>query len=348
MLENRDEKMETRNADTSNWTPSQEEGFALSYSSGTTIETCEYKYACHKVWNLIPDREDDTTALRWGKACHQIMEDTDWVASNFTKELFHKALVEQGFARIAESGRLIYEETGEQPCYAIYSACQQLFKLFKKQKMTTVKCEHEIKLPYLYGFIDQIIKDSKGHWWIRDLKTSGQIRKEELGARLIRDRQLTLYALPQVIQRICDTYHLEADKFQGVRYTVVFKTKAKVKMDAKGSLEKLSEYAERNTPNCLDYEIPANQLDVETIYKEHMKKVKQGLEIRTGKREPKRSYGSACFAFNRPCNYFSRCYGVKAEDVAIKTIEADKARALKPVITCKDKEENVEEVLNLF
>jgi len=316
--------------------------FPLSYSASNELETCEFKYACRKMYKVEPDIEDDTVALRWGSACHKILEDTDWVASNFNLDIYDNALVEYGFKLKGESGKLLILD--EQVCYGVYAAAVSLLQLAKKQKLETVACEFEIKLPYLYGFIDRICKEESGGWWIQDLKTSARIMEAELAARLIRDKQLNLYALPEVIEMICNQYNLEAENFRGVRYTVAFKTKAKVK-----TKEKLKDYTERNQPKVLDFEIPAEKLDGKTILSEHLAKITRASKLRAGLETPIRNYGSnSCFAYNKPCPYFSQCYGKKAEELQseIKLMTLDNAKKVNtPIREVKKPDVKIE---NLF
>ena len=285
--------------------PKNEKVFALSYSSGSTLQTCEYKYACTKMYNTQPDVDSvqDYSAFRWGKACHKVMEDTEWNILNFDYTVFEDALLQEGFLRVLPSGKLGADDS--QVVCAIYAACMSLFQLAKKQKLKTVKCEFEIKLPYLYGFIDAICTDNAGGWWIRDLKTSGRIMEGELSARLSRDRQLNLYALPDVLNLIEEELGLSPDDFLGVRYTVVSKTTIK---DKTGESPKV--YASRVTPKVLDFEVPREMLHPEGALDEQMKLVKKGLELRNKVREPNRNLGSAsCYSYSRPCEYWSQCYG---------------------------------------
>lgn len=290
------------------YVPKNEDVYALSYSAGNTLATCEFKYALEKVWKVKPDDDavEDTVAFRWGKACHKVMEDTEWEFSNFNDKIFEDSCLEQGFYRVLPSGRIGTDDP--QITCAIYAAIMSLFQLAKKQKLRTVKCEYEIKLPYLYGFIDAICEDALGGWWIRDLKTSGRIAEDELLSRLTRDRQLNLYALPEVLALIERDLGLKEEDFLGVRYTVVFKTTTKPKAD-----ETPKVYASRVQPKVLDVEIPRELLDPEGAKQAQMASIQRGLEIRNGLREPLKNIGSSsCYSYSRPCSFWSHCYGTTA------------------------------------
>lgn len=279
------------------------EVFALSHSSGNKYLSCQYQYACEKIYQLPYDEdiEEDTKALRWGKTVHSVMEWTEWAGKNFTRPLHAQALEEQGFMRELPSGKKVC--TDDQVAYATFAAVVSLYEYVKKQKLKTIKCEFEINFPYLYGFIDSIVVDAKGYWWIRDLKTASSCQTQKLKVTVRKNKQINLYALPEVVDAICDEFGLDKEKFAGCLYTVVNKTKAVPK-----SGESLEDFAKRTKPKVTEFAIKATDLDPEEAKKVHMQMIEDMVEIRSGRKEPIKNF-EACYEWNRPCPFWSKCRG---------------------------------------
>jgi len=307
------------------------EVFQLSYSAESTYLTCPFRYAAEKIYRLPIDEDasDDTTAFRWGKVVHGVMEDTDWNGKNYTEKIFEAHLLEQGFMRKMESGKIALQEMKDnQLVFAMFAAIQSLYAFSKKQKLKTVCCEFKIDLPWLLGYIDQICVDENGFWWIRDLKTSGRISEKEY-VRLSRDRQCNVYAHPEVLELIEKELGLAHERFMGVRYTVVFKTTAVVKAG-----ETREAYAKRTKPKIVEAVIPKEGLDPKKIKSEHIRSIETLNIYRNDKTlEPPRVFGGAsCYSYMRPCPYWSRCYG-KTYTESEKELEIVTLDTVKPVLT---------------
>ena len=188
----------------------------LSYSSSTLYQGCKRKFYYKKHAKPIdPDCEQDTTALRVGKAFHQIQEDCLHDKKKFKGSIATKAFVDNQ----------ILEETQRQ---MIMAMCLKYWELHSKQGLTIICCEMEIGDENVIGYIDAVMRDENGFWYIVDLKTAGRLNASLL-SRLSRDVQLNLYSY--YASQVAAVYDLDLSMFAGTRYRVT--TKCTIKKQAR-------------------------------------------------------------------------------------------------------------------
>ena len=113
-------------------------------------------------------------------------------------------------------------------------------ELHKKSSLTVIGCEDEVGDDYTIGFIDAIMVDSAGYYYITDLKTAGRFDNNLL-ARLKRDSQLNLYSYFR--NQIEEKYGLDPKKFAGILYRVTQKVSR-----VKKASESLEDYVNRLVP----------------------------------------------------------------------------------------------------
>jgi hypothetical protein len=156
----------------------------------------------------------------------------------------------------------------------------------------------------LVGYIDAVMKDRNGNWWIVDLKTSGLI-VDTLFARLHKDVQLNLYAahVEQAMQIINNgrANKLEMSKFQGCRYRVVAKPRTTPKTG-----ESFEAYATRAAPEAYDIVIPIELMNPKEALIEILELRKKAAEVTLDNSKCNRNN---CIQWNRPCDFFSQCHG---------------------------------------
>ena len=260
----------------------------LSYSSATLLKNCSQKYFYYKVAGVAKDldADDNYDAFNVGKAFHYVMEMNKHTENNL-----------EGY--LDEAVRAFEVEGHKAMIHAMllrYLQCHQ------KSGLQVVHCEFELSTDLFVGFIDVIMVDSEGNWWIVDLKTAARY-SEITATKLHNDVQLNLYA--SFADDIAKYFKLDPKKFKGARYRVTTKSVLKQKVT-----ESYNAYVKRIAKNVKSYDIiiPASKMSPKSFFNEHKKLHKDSMKMREGKLKPTKNY-SHCDAFFKPCEYFSQCHG---------------------------------------
>lgn len=260
----------------------------LSYSSATLLKNCSQKYYYHKISTpgKDPDSEDNMEAFNVGKAFHWVLEENGHTEARL-EELLEEAV--QAYEVEDLKGM-------------IHAMLLRYLKLHKESGLTCIKAELELSNDFFIGFIDAIMTDPEGGWWIVDLKTAGRFADTTL-ARLALDTQLNLYS--SFSDDIALHLELDPDRFMGARYRCTTKSKL-----VRKATESYSDHVLRTAKNVKSYDvvIPITIMDPKTAIEEHKALHKDTLKMREGKAKPKKNL-SYCDSFFRPCEYWSQCYG---------------------------------------
>ena len=282
----------------------EQKKWRLSYSATTQFMQCEKKYFVERVMKVPRDAdcEEDATALRWGKCFHETLE-----ACNHRRELYKPEMLQDAAKR---------NELDQHAIWAVYASIRNYFTLHEKSKLEVVVCEIEVgsEAEEVIGYIDAVMADANGYWWIVDLKTSGMIMTM-MFPRLRNDPQLNLYA--SFAKDVAARLGLDVTKFAGVRYRVVGKTKIMVKAN-----DTMETYAARANPKAMDIEIPVENLQLELVRKNHEEMLKRIRKVRDGEVTPIPNF-SKCLEWNRSCEYWSQCYGKTYTDCSNSTVVFD-------------------------
>ena len=291
----------------------------LSYSAADEIVSCEQKWVFKKVLKVEvdPDANVDTLAFRFGKAFHWIHEVCEHEIAYFddkADELIKKACED-------------FQLNEDSACYLMSTVTASL-TLWRKTGLRVIKCEIEIKDEKFIGYVDFVaVCPNSGKWWIGDLKTTSMT--SNISARLTRDPQLSLYSARK--QQIADMLNLDVALFQGALYRETVKPKIvvatikapkkKLKKGEVAPIETMETAARKETPReflarCMAdtqmYIVPAadivdHQLMVHNILHDRAMALQAGGT-------PIRNYKN-CMAYNKKCDYFSRCYGRLGSDI---------------------------------
>ena len=153
----------------------------LSHSSSGVLLGCERRY-WHKVneTSYDPDYDDDRKALRIGKGFHLVLEHCNHKRKAFNGKIFSAAMREEGIDDPQERGLII-------------AMCLSYFKLHERSGLKVEVCEIEVGDTHVIGYVDAVMSDPNGCWWIVDLKTAARL-SQDLLSRLARDPQLNLYS----------------------------------------------------------------------------------------------------------------------------------------------------------
>lgn len=271
----------------------------LSYSACCQLQSCQKQFYLQRIAKVAKDSDvtDDATALTYGKCYHRVLELTRHSQANFTMPLFD-SVIKEHFPEVVSDGFLTVTGDNKELQYGVYACLQSYYELHAKRKLELVGVEVEIGTENeMLGYVDAVLQDSYGFWWVLDLKTSGLVQ-EPLFARLHTDPQLNLYAA--YAWQLCNKLDLDPEKFAGCRYCVVVKPRIAIKNDT------IEAYAARVKPKIFDVEIPAFKLNPQVVM-QHYKELNVVADSITTD-NALRNY-SACLTYNRPCDYWSHCHG---------------------------------------
>lgn len=260
----------------------------MSYSTSKVLANCEMEYMHSKVLETKPDEDfEETDAFGFGKAFHEVLEKSKHNA--FHKEHLIEAMETHG-VNIADMGPLM-------------AMGKRYIQLHKLSGLKVVKVELEISSPEYVGYIDMIMVDSEGGWWIGDLKTTSRFDEKNLLPRMALDDQLNLYTyFKDWVGRALD---LEPENFKGCRYRAT----TKPKIVQKGG-ETAEQYAERVAPKVevYDIEVPFSVMDPQSAWDRIIKAYKRSVELQGGEDIPTKNL-NGCISYFKPCKFFSQCHG---------------------------------------
>lgn len=260
----------------------------LSYSSANLLKNCSQKYFWYKVAGVAkdPDSEDNMEAFNVGKAFHHVLEMNMHTSENLVGLL--------------EEAVTTFEVPEAQAM--LHAMLLRYLQVHKKSGLKAIHCELGLQNPEFIGYIDVILADDEGNWWISDLKTARRFAETTL-ARLKLDVQLNLYT--SFADNIAEQLELDVNKFQGCRYRVTTKSSLKQK-----KTESYKEFVLRCADSIKSYDviIPIEEMAPAITMYEHEELQKHAVALFKGEVEPKKNF-TYCESFFRPCEYWSRCYG---------------------------------------
>jgi len=271
----------------------KKEHTGLSYSSLSTYLACPRKYYHSKVAKTEKDPGiEDRTAFDVGSTFHLVLEDSK---HNLTG-LKYSTIVAACHKVVPVLGK----EFAEEYAPMITAMLQSYRTMHEKSGMTVIACELELETPTFYGFVDVILMDDDGLWWIADMKTAASYSKM-LPATLPRNLQLNLYAAH--VKLVAEKLNLSVKDFAGVRYRLTTKSKLKRKNG-----EEMIPFIKRVGfgISSYDFAISREELDVRSALDIHS----HGFE--GTKSKDVKSYTcnfNNCVQYYRFCEYFSRCHG---------------------------------------
>lgn len=260
----------------------------LSYSSSTLLKNCSQKYFYHKVVGVAkdPDSSENEDAFNVGKCFHFVLEE-----NGHTEDRLEELL---------DKGCKAFEVDSEKAM--IHAMLLRYLQAHKKSGLTPVKCEFYIENKIFIGYIDVILTDDQGYWWIADLKTASRF-SEITTARLTDDPQLNLYC--SFADMLAKALNLDINKFMGARYRVTTKSSLTQKAS-----ESYNEFVIRTANNVKSYDIiiPKELMSPKETYKEFKKLHAKTMKLRSGKLKPEKNR-SYCDSYFKPCEYWSQCHG---------------------------------------
>lgn len=260
----------------------------LSYSSAGLLKNCSMKYFHHKVNNTKRDfdAEANYDAFNVGKCFHYVLEE-----NGHSEDRLEELLAKGCKAFNVESSESM-----------IHAMLLRYLQIHQRSELEVVKCELALENEEFLGFIDVILTDEAGYWWIADLKTAKFFKPEE-AVRLPEDVQLNLYC--SFYKDIAKVLGLDPKKWMGARYRVTTKSVLKLKAN-----ESYIEHVLRTAKNVKSYDIvvPKKLMQPKETYQEHLRLHQKSLQLRNHEILPERNR-SHCMSFFKPCEFWSQCHG---------------------------------------
>jgi len=275
----------------------------LSPSSFGEFSACQRKYFYRKVmkYENDPDCPEDNEPFQVGKAFHQVLE-------NRRHDLKGLTLKEVALVAAAEG---IEDEDTWAMIFAMLGAYK---KVFDREGLKVAGCEIQITSNNFTGFVDVVLQDSYGHWWIGDMKTVG-LWSDSTIQTLPSHPQLNLYA--KHYELIAYATDLDPNKFLGVAYLAT--TKSRIKRKAKELLEDFVGRLSESVKSIWVY-IPRSVLVIKEVSEAHgIAASFIGSHAAEDKEELfNRNYGN-CMSYFKPCQFYSRCHTrLFTEDVGVR------------------------------
>ena len=268
----------------------------LSHSSASTLLSCEQKYAFYKILKIDPDSDyTKSDALAIGSAFHYVIEKCKhtWVP-----DLRKRA------AACVDNPDI---QLDEKYISLIHAMCVKYLRLHKAMGWKVIGIEQRLETETFLGYVDAVMEDPEGSWWIVDLKALGRFDVRNAGA-LRHDPQMSLYAGHRAL--LAESLGLDLKKFAGTCWKVVVKPKLKQKKK-----ESDKDYTVRLIDNTETYHVPVpfNEPAVEERLEIHAKLHARSARLFDGE-PPLKNYGN-CMAYFSPCEYWSQCHKVNHSEM---------------------------------
>jgi hypothetical protein len=215
----------------------------------------------------------------------------------------------------------------------ILAMCLKYWELHSKQGLTIICCEMEIGDINVIGYIDAVMSDENGFWYIVDLKTAGRLNSSLL-SRLSRDVQLNLYSY--YASQVAAVYGLDLSMFAGTRYRVT--TKCTIKKQAR---ETAHAFRERCYGKIESYDIfiPEKDLIAEETHASILKLRDESMKLLEKREHEVPQNMSYCENYFKPCEWWSLCYGNTFTDGAKNLSLTDSINAAPVLGTAETKED---------
>jgi len=260
----------------------------FSYSASQMLQSCERKYFLKYVLDMPKDSdvEEDANALIWGKAYHWALETAQHARDNYRAESLLTHCKEQGLEQA--------------DFFRIAASVNAYFNLREKSYLHCIACEIEIGDENFVGYIDLILGDASGFWWITDMKTSSII-SDNTFSKLTEDSQLNTYA--NFAQQVATKLGLKIENFAGVRYNVVSKTRTTPKPG-----ETIAAFIGRTNVECHEAVIPVAALKPVETYEKilRLKKRSDEMKVHMDITKTEQNRGN-CLQWSRMCEWASQC-----------------------------------------
>jgi hypothetical protein len=174
---------------------------------------------------------------------------------------------------------------------------------WQKHDYELVAVEFAVESETTIGYVDSLVKQPDGSWWILDLKTAKGLYSG-VQAKLARNPQLNLYA--SFAPNFADYYGLDLLQFKGCIYWLTTRPRTVMKKSEDYSAHVLRMV--ENNVKSIAYKVNAGDMDMEERKRLHTYLWARSQKLESGKKAPIKNFNS-CMNFFQPCPYWSQCHG---------------------------------------
>ncbi len=277
----------------------------LSYSSASTLQECERRFSHYKLLRTPEDEDyEKSSALAIGSAFHWLLE---------------KSKHEKPVSISADLAICVADPTiglAEEDVPLVHAMVLRYLRLHKRMGLRVLAVEIEIRTEWFLGYVDAVMEDADGNFWIVDLKTWKSVMPSTT-QMLPKDVQLGLYAAHSAL--VAEQLGLLPEKFAGVRWRVATKSSAKQK-----KTESYIDFVKRLADDHIkayDIPVPKDRLNGDERLAAHFKLWEKSAELRADPSKAAQNFKN-CFSFFSPCAYWSKCHGqIFSEPVNLEITE---------------------------
>lgn len=272
-----------------------------------TLDRCEREYA-HRYILKTPKDPDyiDPNYFKFGRAFHQILEDTNHDQSKFTPGILEKYSTLNELDPIFDKAKLL-------KCLESY------YKFHKTSGITPVKLELTFSNGIFGGIIDTLAITEDKKWWILDHKTAAVL--DPFLPYLIKNNpQLSFYASfsEEIKAKVNEQLGIKLNEFGGFIYR---ETKKPSERKTKKDVDFESFYGRLEPVETRENKIIASEIDVDKISSLLYRKKNKCEDVINIVTEKGVDHVSSnirnCIhpVFKSVCKYFNTCHGIAYSEI---------------------------------
>lgn len=265
----------------------------MSFSAMTTFQMCPRKYAYQYIDKVEPEGTD-TGALDRGSAFHKLVETSGRVDEVTLDETV---------------GGNPYDLAKVKSAFSLYHGMEQEGLL---PRMTHREVRLRSEQHQFIGYVDMIGVEPDGRWRLGELKTAGRFDPVKWGTLPV-NAQISLYTA--FAGEFAHSEFLSMDDMQGVSYRTVVLSAKRPKGPTKKephAKESADDFARRIEGDAKVYhQIVAPLPEAIAAAKQGFEYTKAAVHDLKGNSGRAPKHTGNCFAYNRPCQFFQHCHGIK-------------------------------------
>jgi hypothetical protein len=268
--------------------------FVASQSAMRVLTDCERKFQHAYVLHTVRDVDYvEPTYFRFGSALHALAERTRHDFAALTPEMVEGACMEY---------RLDWEKDGAKLVAMLREYSERHMASVVSQGIEILALELELVTRDWVMYIDAVLRNSLGMWWMADLKSASEF-DPVVENKMRHDAQVNLYMAHAHL--VAEKLGLDMAKFVGFEYREIMKPKERLKKS-----ETRAELIERMVPP-IRFTLLSSQYEGTNLVVEQMGRQLERARAMFTSSDGITENRSLCHAKGTTCPYYSRCNGGK-------------------------------------